>query len=192
MTPLTTLSLTTTVHRDRFDQSPARDADSVQIAPGVKFDPAAFVGGSLAIGYKRFDPANPALQSFSGLVAEGSLGCTIVDRAHLDLTVKRDVQYSFEVSEPYYLSTATRLADAACRRSLRRASHRRGREAELSRVRAELRADRSLLAGWCGFHLSHPRERARRNQRGARAPHQRPAGPGIPADPRVRVALYGF
>ena len=109
MTPLTTLSLTTTVQRDRFDQSPARDADSVQIAPGVKFDPAAFVGGSLAIGYKRFDPADPALQSFSGLVAEGSLGCTIVDRAHLDLTVKRDVQYSFEVSEPYYLSTATRL-----------------------------------------------------------------------------------
>jgi len=109
LTPLTTLSLTTTVERNRFDESPSRNADSVRIAPGVKFDPVAFVKGSLAVGYKRFDPVNPALRPFSGLVADGTLGCTIADRTHLDLSVRRDVQYSFEVTEPYYLSTATRL-----------------------------------------------------------------------------------
>jgi hypothetical protein len=109
LTPLTTLSLTTTVQHDRFDESPSRNADSVRMAPGVKFDPAAFIGGSLAAGYKRFDPANPALQSFSGLVVDGLLGTTIADRTHLDLTVKRDVAYSFEETEPYYLSTSARL-----------------------------------------------------------------------------------
>jgi putative beta-barrel porin BBP2 len=109
VTPLTTISLTTSLQQDRFDESPGRDADSIRIVPAVQFDPIALVHGSLAIGYRRFDLLNGALPDYSGLVADGSLGYTVAERTKFDFTVKRDVQYSYELLEPYYLASGLRL-----------------------------------------------------------------------------------
>jgi putative beta-barrel porin BBP2 len=109
VTPLTTISVTTSLQQDRFDQSPERDADSIRVVPSVQFDPIALLRGSLAIGYRRFDLLDGALPDYSGLVADGALGYTLAERTKFDFTVKRDVQYSYELLEPYYLVTALRL-----------------------------------------------------------------------------------
>jgi hypothetical protein len=69
----------------------------------------AVIEGSLAVGYRRFTPLGPELPEYSGLVAQGALSHTFIDRTKVDLVLLRDVQYSFELNEPYYLSTGFRV-----------------------------------------------------------------------------------
>ena len=46
---------------------------------------------------------------YSGLVVKGSLTHTFAERTKVDLSLSRDVQYSFEETEPYYLTTGFRV-----------------------------------------------------------------------------------
>ena len=109
VTPLTTFKLLASVQRDRFDEAPARDSDSVRVLPGLQFDPIALVHGSIALGYRRFNPISPALPDYSGFIMQGSLGYTLLERTRFEGWLNRDVQYSFEDFEPYYLSTGVRV-----------------------------------------------------------------------------------
>jgi len=109
LTPLTTFKLLASVQQDRFDQSPERDSDSIRILPGLQFDPVALIHGSLALGYRRFNPLSPAIPDYTGFIMQGSLGYTLLDRTRFEGLLNRDVQYSFEDFEPYYLSTGVRV-----------------------------------------------------------------------------------
>ena len=100
LTPLTTFKLLASVQQDRFDQSPERDSDSIRILPGLQFDPIALIHGSLALGYRRFNPLSPAIPDYTGFIMQGSLGYTLLDRTRFEGWLNRDVQYSFEDFEP--------------------------------------------------------------------------------------------
>jgi hypothetical protein len=109
LTPLTTVAVTASGQSDRFDESPERDADSFRILPSIRMEAPAIVQGSLAVGYRRFSALDPATPDFSGVVVQGSLTHTFKEWTRVDLTVSRDVQYSFEPTEPYYLTTGFRV-----------------------------------------------------------------------------------
>ena len=109
LTPLTTLTLTASRQEDRFDQSPERNADSYRVMPTVKFEAPAVIQGSIGVGYRRFDGLAAEMPDFSGVVFQGALSRVLVERTKLDVAVFRDVQYSFEVAEPYYLTTGVRF-----------------------------------------------------------------------------------
>jgi Putative beta-barrel porin 2 len=109
LTPLTTFSLTTSLQRDRFDAAPERDADTLRLLPALRFDPTSLIRGSVAVGYRRFRPLSPDLPDYSGLLVQAGLGYTLMGRTKFDVDVNRDVQYSFEDLEPYYLSTGGRV-----------------------------------------------------------------------------------
>jgi hypothetical protein len=109
LTPLTTLSMTTSFQQDRFAAAPERDADTLRLLPSLQFDPTSLVRGSVAIGYRHFRPLNPELPGYSGVLVQVGVGYTLMGRTKFDVDVGRDVQYSFEDLEPYYLSTGGRL-----------------------------------------------------------------------------------
>jgi hypothetical protein len=109
LTPLTTFKLLASVQQDRFDHSPERDSDSIKILPGLQIDPVALIDGSVALGYRRFNPLSAAIPDYTGFIMQGSLGYTLLERTRFDGWLNRDVQYSFEDFEPYYLSTAVRV-----------------------------------------------------------------------------------
>jgi hypothetical protein len=109
LTPLTTLSVVASQQTDRFDESPERDSDSLRIMPSIRMEAPAIIQGSLAVGYRRFSALNPETPDYSGLVVRGSLTHTFAERTKVDLTVTRDVQYSFEPTEPYYLTNGFRV-----------------------------------------------------------------------------------
>jgi hypothetical protein len=109
LTPLTTFSITTSLQRDRFDAAPERDADTLRVIPALQFDPLSLIRGSVAVGYRRFRPLGPELPDYSGLVVQAGIGYTLMGRTKFDVDVTRDVQYSFEDLEPYYLSTGGRV-----------------------------------------------------------------------------------
>ncbi len=109
LTPLTTFNVTTAWQEDRFDQSPERDASAFSIVPALNFDPIALVQGTVAFGYKRFEPRSADLPSFSGLVFRTGVTYTLLERTQFELRGARDVQYSFETLEPYYIGSGARL-----------------------------------------------------------------------------------
>jgi Putative beta-barrel porin 2 len=109
LTPLTTLSVTASRQNDRFDKSPERDSDSFRIMPTIKMEAPAIIQGSLSVGYRKFSPLSPELPDYSGVVATGSLSHTFMERMKVDLVLSRDVQYSFELNQPYYLTTGVRV-----------------------------------------------------------------------------------
>jgi len=109
LTALTTLNLTTTVQRDRFDSEPSRNADSWRVTPSLQFDPTALIRGTVAIGYRHFDALDPQVPDYSGVVAQVLAGYTLLERTKFDLDLTRDVQYSYEDLEPYYLTNGGRV-----------------------------------------------------------------------------------
>lgn len=109
LTPLTTLSVMASRQEDRFDQSPERNADSYKVMPVLKFEPPAVLQGTIGVGYRRFDGRAAAMPDFTGVVFEGALSHVFVERTKVDVGVFRDVQYSFEVEEPYYVTTGVRV-----------------------------------------------------------------------------------
>jgi hypothetical protein len=109
LTPLTTFSVVASRQTDRFDQSPEKDADTLQILPSIRMEAPAIIRGSLAVGYRRFSAIDPETPDYSGLMVQGSLTHTFAEQTKVDLLLSRDVQYSFEETEPYYLTTGVRV-----------------------------------------------------------------------------------
>lgn len=109
LTPLTTVSLVTSVQQDRFDESPARDSDTFRVMPTIRLEAPAIIQGTFSIGYRDFNGLDPELPDYSGLVMRGTIGHTFAERTRIDFLASRDVQYSFEEFEPYYLTTGLRV-----------------------------------------------------------------------------------
>ncbi len=109
LTPLTTLSVMAARQQDRFELSPERDANSVTVMPSLTFAAPAILQGSIGVGFRTFNGSAASLPDYRGLVFKGALSHTIAERTRVDLGLARDVQYSFEVLEPYYLTTGVRV-----------------------------------------------------------------------------------
>jgi hypothetical protein len=109
LTPLTTFSITSSHEQQRFDESPDRDSNTIRIMPTLRMEAPAIIEGSIAVGYRRFTPVSPELPDYTGLVMQGTLSHTFLDRTKVSLNLSRDVQYSFELNEPYYLTTGFRV-----------------------------------------------------------------------------------
>ncbi|MCA1586066.1 MAG: outer membrane beta-barrel protein [Acidobacteria bacterium] len=105
LTPLTTLVLLTQRQRESFIFSPQRDSRSVEVIPGFEFDNSALLNGRALVGFRRFEPDDPQIPSYSGLVAAVDLGYTLRGATRFQARVSRDVAYSVEVIYPYFVLT---------------------------------------------------------------------------------------
>ena len=105
LTPLTSIIVTATREQSRFEFSPLRDSDSTAVSGGVTFDPFALIKGSARVGYRNFHPLSPGLPDFTGLTASGDLSYTLLGTTRFGVQFTRDVQYSYEINQPYYLQT---------------------------------------------------------------------------------------
>jgi hypothetical protein len=105
LTPLTSLLLEVSREQDRFEFSPLRDSNSTHISGGVRFDPFALIKGSATFGYRDFQSLSPGLPDFQGSTAAVDLSYVALGSSKLGLTVTRDVQYSYDIDQPYYVQT---------------------------------------------------------------------------------------
>ena len=109
LTVLTTLALRYDNYRDRFPYSPERNGDSYRIMPGVEFKPRALVRGSAYVGYRSFSPKSAFLPAYKGLVSQLALSYTLLGATTFGVTYDRDLAYSFEVVNPYFLENSAGL-----------------------------------------------------------------------------------
>jgi hypothetical protein len=109
VTPLTTVSVTGNYILDEFSGSPFRDSKSYSVTPSVEFAPEAAIRGRFTAGYQVFLPQDPELSKNRGLIMEGALNWVVMGVTTFDLIVGRNVNYSYETSQPYYLQNGGRL-----------------------------------------------------------------------------------
>lgn len=105
LTPLTTIVLDVERVRERFEFSEARDSNSVRVVPGVEFGRYALINGNAHFGVRRLKMLSPGMPDYTGPVAAVNLGYTLLGMTRFAVGVDRDVAYSFETTEPYYLLT---------------------------------------------------------------------------------------
>ncbi len=109
VTPLTTITTAAEYQRDRFQWNPVRDADSLRVAPTVDFDATAIVSGRASLGYRRFMPLDGRLPNFQGLVGSAVLTHTVASITRLDLQAERDIDYSYDPLQPFFVRSDVRL-----------------------------------------------------------------------------------
>jgi hypothetical protein len=105
VTPLTSITIAAQRSQDRFEYSPARNSDSTVLNGTVTFDPAALIKGSATIGYRDFKPADPGVPGYDGLTASANLVYTLLGSTRFGFQMLRDVEYSYDQTQPYYLET---------------------------------------------------------------------------------------
>ena len=110
LTPLTTFVVKNTLQHDRFTFASERDTDSVSVLPGFEFKPSALISGSAFVGYRRFQPRRADQAGFSGLVSAVRLGYVLRDTMRLEGRLDRNVEYSIEAAQSYFLATGGTLS----------------------------------------------------------------------------------
>jgi hypothetical protein len=105
LTPLTTLALRTEFIEDRFEYSPVRNNNSLRVMPGVEFKPRALISGSAYVGVRQSRTFDAAMPEFHGVVASARLRYTLMGSTRIEFQTNRDINYSIELLQPYYVST---------------------------------------------------------------------------------------
>jgi hypothetical protein len=105
-TVLTTWLLESTLERERFEYEPYRNSNSFRLNSGFELDLDALVRGTATVGYRRLVGAEGGtLAEFSGLTANVDVAYTAPTQTRLEAMVDRDLHYSFEIEQPYYVQT---------------------------------------------------------------------------------------
>lgn len=105
LTPLTSISVIANREQDRFTVSSLRDSDTTELLGQVTFDPSALVHGSARVGYRDFQPHVVGIPGFRGVTTNIDLGYTLLESTRFTFGAQRDVEYSYDANEPYYLLT---------------------------------------------------------------------------------------
>lgn len=108
-TPFTTFSVTGNYVEDVFPDAKFRSSKSYSVTPMFEFAPEAALRGRLSAGYQVFVPEDPELADNKGIIAEGGLNFAISGLTTFDVVVGRNVNYSYQDTQPYYLQTGARL-----------------------------------------------------------------------------------
>lgn len=109
ISPFTKLVSAIEIQRDRFEESPEKDADSLRFAPVIEFESGGPFGGQASAGYRVFNPLSPAVNGYNGFVASASITYSYNPSNRITFSGGREVRYSYEPLQPYYLESGLRL-----------------------------------------------------------------------------------
>jgi hypothetical protein len=109
LTPLTSVGVRFAKERQIFELARERDSDTIRIMPIINFSPLGLINGSIAVGHRKFTARDPTTPGFSGLVVAVTTGVTLFDNHRVDVSVNRDLTYSYDRETPYFIGTNATL-----------------------------------------------------------------------------------
>ena len=109
VTPLTTLNVLAGYEEQKFPHSHIRDLKRYTVGPTLEFSPEAAIRGRVVAALELFKPDDPTLVQSTGLAYNALLNWSLFGRTTFDLGAGRNISYSYQDSEPYYLLTNARL-----------------------------------------------------------------------------------
>lgn len=105
VTPLTSIVAAAELEQVRFKVSRSRDADSWKLTPTARFAEGAIINGQAFVGLRDFRPIDGTMRPYRGLVAGGDIRFTVAQVTRFDLRGNRDLVYSYDELQPYYLDS---------------------------------------------------------------------------------------
>jgi hypothetical protein len=106
LTPLTTLVVSGSREQERFAFAPIRDSNTLRVNGGLELGRFALIRGTALVGYRQLKPVKAGtLREFSGLTSNVNVSYTAPTQTRLSVTIARDIQYSFDIGDPYYVQT---------------------------------------------------------------------------------------
>ena len=109
LTPFTTVVVAAEVQQARFERESLRDARSLRIGPLVRFGTGAVITGEASAAFREFRPLDARLPRYRGFVGSGEIGFSVLNQTSFGLSANRDVSYSYDAAEPYYLESGGRF-----------------------------------------------------------------------------------
>jgi opacity protein-like surface antigen len=109
LTPFTSVTSAIEVEKIRFAHAPQRDANSFRFAPVVQLTKGAIIEGSASAGFRDFRPLDPRLAPYRGFVAAVTMSFTIRNATRVETQASRDVQFSYDDTQPLYLGAGGRV-----------------------------------------------------------------------------------
>ncbi|MBN2409309.1 MAG: outer membrane beta-barrel protein [Candidatus Aminicenantes bacterium] len=91
-------------HNFLYDEAGWKDAETRSFLAGIRFPQQGVLSGSLALGFKRFQPSDRSLPRFSGMIAQTQVGIRLGTDSSLSLGYNRDTSFSYWANTLYYLS----------------------------------------------------------------------------------------
>jgi putative beta-barrel porin BBP2 len=105
LTPLTSFMIDVARKQDRFEFDPIRDSNSTQISAGLKFDALALIKGGMEFGVRDFSPVSGTVPGYTGMTMSTDLTYVLLGSTRLAVQTMRDVLYSYDANQPYYVQT---------------------------------------------------------------------------------------
>jgi hypothetical protein len=106
LTALTTWIVRVSRETERFEFETARNGDSFRLSSGFELGRFALIRGRAFVGYRKLRPADGGiLPPFTGVTSDVDVTYTAPSQTRLSFLVDRDIQYSYDVSTPYYVQT---------------------------------------------------------------------------------------
>jgi hypothetical protein len=105
LTPLTSVTVTVQRETNTFEFTPSSDSAATSYSARIRFDPAAVLKGSASIGYTNFKPKDPNVPAYDGSTASADLSYTFAGISMLTVVATREINYSYDINQPYYLQT---------------------------------------------------------------------------------------
>ncbi|MBA3270439.1 MAG: outer membrane beta-barrel protein [Acidobacteria bacterium] len=105
LTPFTTVVVSGRKNRDKFVSDPRRNSHSQSAVAEFSFARDAIVQGRASLGYRDFRPDSPMVARFTGFTSGAGLSFMGFWNGRFEFDASRDVAYSYDVDEGYYIGT---------------------------------------------------------------------------------------
>src|SRR5439155_8123157 len=102
---LTSVTFSAGRSEQRFETSLSRNSTSNDYAVQLTFDPAALLKGTASVGYTDFKPQSADLPEYKGTTASVNLTYSPLGATRLSGSIARNVDFSYDVTQPYYVVT---------------------------------------------------------------------------------------
>ncbi|HMD34292.1 MAG TPA: outer membrane beta-barrel protein [Vicinamibacterales bacterium] len=110
VTPYTAVRTLVSIDDQTYPLSPDRDGQSNLYAGGLSFSPRALIAGDAMLGVRQFWSHSPTQPDFTGLAADGRLTLTLGDSTGFLVSGHRDLNPSYELTNPYVLQSSYQVA----------------------------------------------------------------------------------
>lgn len=110
ITPLLALTMFGGYHEDLFSAVPERNTESYYGTAQLRFAPEGVINGTAAFTYRDMTPVDPGIRPFRGILGQVGLTYRLLEVGRLNLGLTRNLEYSFDTAEAYYLENSATLA----------------------------------------------------------------------------------
>lgn len=110
ITPLLALTIFGGYREDLFTAAPLRNSESLYGTAQLRFAPEGIINGTASFTYRDMTPVDPTIRPFKGLLGSVALTYAVLEVGRLNLGLTRNLEYSFNAAEAYYLENTALIA----------------------------------------------------------------------------------